>query len=86
MTIACGLPPTSIVSTLLLVCGLMRVTVPSPLLATHPEPAPNATPVGARPTGIVFVTAWVSRSTRTTASSAVSATHTAPSPAAIPVG
>ncbi len=37
----------------------MRVTVPSPLFATHTEPAPTVTPAGARPTGIVVVTARV---------------------------
>ena len=64
----------------------MRVTVPSPLLATHTEPAPTATPAGAWPTGIVAVTALVLGSIRTTASSPVSATHTPPSPTAIPLG
>ncbi len=44
--IACGLPPTAIVVVLSLL-GSMRVTVPSPLLATHTEPAPIETPAGA---------------------------------------
>ena len=53
IVIACGLPPTVIVASTLLVRGSIRVTVPSPLLATHTEPAPTATPAGERPTGIV---------------------------------
>ena len=41
IVIACGLPPTAIVAIGLSVAGSMRVTVPSPLLATHTEPAPT---------------------------------------------
>jgi hypothetical protein len=39
------------------VCGSKRVTVSSPLLVTHTEPAPNAVPTGALPTAIVFTLA-----------------------------
>ena len=84
--IACGLPPTGIVATTLLVSGSMRVTVPSPLLATQTEPAPTATPLGERPTGIVSVTEREPGSIRVTLLSSESATHTPPSPTAIPVG
>ena len=84
--IACGLPPTAIVAIFLSVTGSMRVTVPSPLFATHTEPAPSETPVGECPTGIVAVTAFVLGSIRTISSSSVSATHTPPSPTAIPLG
>ena len=86
IVIACGLPPTAIVAIALSVLGLMRVTVPSPLLATHTDPAPTATPAGERPTGIVAVTDRVPGSIRTTASSSESTTHTPPAPTAIPVG
>ena len=55
IVIACGLPPTVIVACTLSVVGSIRVTVPSPLLATHTDPAPYATPAGDRPTGIVAV-------------------------------
>ena len=64
----------------------MRLTVPSPLLATQTEPAPTAIPVGAFPTLIVLVTALVSGSMRATASSPFSVTHTPPSPTATPLG
>ena len=64
----------------------MRVTVPSPLLATQTEPAPTATPAGDSPTGIVARHRPGAGSIRMTASSTVSATHTPPSPTAIPLG
>src|SRR5947209_2179478 len=82
---ACGLPPKLIVAGLSVV-GLMRVTVPSPLLATHTDPPPTATPVGVRPTRMMAVTDPVSGSIRTTVSLSESTTHTPPSPAAIAVG
>jgi hypothetical protein len=69
-----------------LVRASIRVTVPSPLFATHTEPAPIATPAGARPTAIVSVTDRVAGSIRATLSSSEYATHTPPSPTAIPVG
>jgi hypothetical protein len=65
---------------------LIRVTVPSPLLATHTDPAPNATAVGERPTGIVCVTDSVPGSILTSLSSSESTTHTAPSPTVMPLG
>ena len=86
MVIACGLPPTAIVAIGWLVAGSIRVTVPSPLLATHTEPAPTDTPVGERPTAIVSVTALVPGSIRTTLSAPLTATQTPPPPTAIPLG
>ena len=83
--IACGLPPTAIVTDLSVI-GLMRVTVPSPLFATHTDPAPKATPAGDCPTWIVALTDCLSGSIRTTASSSESTTHTPSPPTAIPVG
>src|SRR5665811_869035 len=77
---ACGLPPTAIFEMTLSVLGLILVTVPSPLLATHTDPAPNATPAGDRPTGIVIVADRVPGSIRTTASSSESTTQTPPPP------
>ncbi len=85
IVIACGLPPAAIVRALS-VSGLILLTVPSPLLATHTDPAPNAIPAGDRPTGIVAVTDREPGSIRTTASSSESTTHTPPAPTVIPVG
>ena len=82
---ACGLPPTVIVVGLS-VMGLMCVTVPSPLLATHTDPPPTATPAGERPTGMIAATDHVSGSIRTTVSLSESTTQTPPAPAAIAVG
>ena len=39
--IACGLPPTVILAVTRSVAGSIRLTVPSPLLATQTEPAPT---------------------------------------------
>ena len=72
-----GLPPTSIVAAGVPVVASIRVTVPSPLLATHTEPSPTASPFGESPTGMVAVTAAVVGSMRTTASSSLSTTQTA---------
>src|SRR5580704_302004 len=63
IVIACGLPPTAIVA-FFWVYGSNLVTVPSPLFATHTDPAPKATPAGDCPTGIVALTDRVSGSMR----------------------
>ena len=69
------------------VVGLIRVTVPSPLLATHTDPAPTATPAGDSPTGIVSVTARVSGSIRTSrVVERVDDPHAARRPPRSPVG
>jgi hypothetical protein len=86
IVIACGLPPTVIVACTLLVWASTLVTVPSPLLATHTDPAPKATPAGDRPTAIVAVTDRVPGSIRTTLSSSESTTHTPPPPTVIAPG
>ena len=85
IVIACGLPPTAIVAWLVGV-GSNLVTVPSPLFATHTDPAPTATPAGESPHGDRRGHRRVSGSIRTTASSSESTTHTPPAPTAIPVG
>src|SRR5438270_8746682 len=80
IVIACGLPPTVIFAWTLLVRGSIRVTVPSPLSATHTDLAPTATAEGERPTGMVVVTDGVPGSIRAILSSSEYATHTPPSP------
>ena len=75
-----GLLPTSIVCVTSLVAGSMRVTVPSPGLATQIEPPPTAMATGRSPTGIVKTLAFVLGSMRATVSSARFATQTAPWP------
>ena len=77
---ATGKLPTGIVATALLTAALTRVTVPSPLLATHTSWRVIATAVGAAPTGICATTAWVAGSIRHSVPSALSTAHTDPSP------
>src|SRR5438270_4558546 len=86
MVIACGLPPTVIVAITLSVRGLIRLIVPSPLLATQTEPPPTATPAGERPTGIVVTTDWVAGSIRFTVPSSSLATQTPSALTTIPLG
>ena len=65
--------------------GSTRATVPLPLLATHTDPAPKATPRGLLPTPIVVVTDPVAGSIRVSVSARVFATQTLPAPTAIPL-
>src|SRR5438105_4049266 len=92
---ACGLPPKLIVAGLSVV-GLMRVTVPSPLLATHTDPPCAATAPGASGTRLAICTGAAGvlnsgsiRLTETllwTGSAFGSTTHTPSGVAASPVG
>src|SRR3954470_18487167 len=67
--------------------GSIRVTVPSPALATHTKPAPTSSTRGSRPTAIGSpTTAAFAGSIRVIVPSPAFATHVQPSPTATPRG
>ena len=68
------------------VTALIRLSVPSLLLATHTDPSPTATPLGPLPTGIVCTTLSTAGSILDNVPLKLLATQTAPAPTAIPLG
>ena len=80
LAMASGTLPTAIVCTTAPAAALIRVTVPSPLLATHTSPPATVTAAGSVPTGICWTTAWVAGLIRDTVPPVPSTAQTEPSP------